>query len=850
MYSPPLPRSQQPRSIAESSVCFDCDLHSKCRYNCLAGEGMRGTIMLVGQKPEGGDIAAQRPFRGDIGRKVNFLLERAGLHRDAIYLTHAVKCDIPSNKKPTKKYLQACRPHLIEEIRWVRPKIIVTMGTEALQQIAPWAGSADDWRGFPIPIHNSAGKLVCYCIPTLSPKQALNDPTSDPILIRDLKLAKRMLKDKWLPPAMDFKVKTITNIDELKVLAKKLIQSDSWAFDLETKGFKFLRDIILCASFSIDGKQAYVVPIDKEFRVDGVERNWEGMERELVINILKKIFLSKAKKAAQGGKFDLKWLKAYGISVRNFDFDTLLAHHLVDSEKPHDLTFIAQWYGLIHEKYDAALEEAKKLVGNDYSKIDCDTLYYYAGIDAAVTKGLRPILEAELIKTGTRKVFDDIAMKLNPLLADMEYQGVRIDLVEMNKIIVSTDEGIAQYSAEICELLKIDEFKPNATKEIKAFFTKKRIRLTKKTPSGAFSYDEEVLKSFKNNSKVGVLCTAVLKLRELSKLKTTYLDGNGKRDNKTGELKGMRNRLDANHFIHSNFLIHGTYTGRLASAGPNLQNIPKKHGIRQLFIPDCEEDIFMDVDYRQLEVRIAAGISKDATLIREICQGVDMHSRNASQFLMQMREDEFLAVMADKTHELYKEYSEKRRAAKCVTFGVLYGSTANGVAVRENIPVEDCELFIKRFFQKYDRLYSWIKSQHQRVYDTHKIISPTGRMVKFHDLEWAMSEYCSDFDKRRRMSEVQRISVNMPVQGYGSDIFQSKCIELYHYMRKKKMESRFKLTIHDGFILNVKPNEKHELKEIVPVLMKTHLNKGTNHEVPLEVDIAFTDKWEGETINF
>ena len=111
-----------------------------------------------------------------------------------------------------------------------------------------------------------------------------------------------------------------------------------------------------------------------------------------------------------------------------------------------------------------------------------------------------------------------------------------------------------------------------------------------------------------------------------------------------------------------------------------------------------------------------------------------------------------------------------------------------------------------------------------------------------------MSSYCSDFERKKRFAEVMRISVNMPIQGYGSDIFQTKCIQLQNYMRKKKLNSKFKLSIHDGFVLNTKPEERELLKKAVPAIMNTVLNKGTKYEVPLEVDMAFTYEWEGNKV--
>lgn len=847
-----LPRSQKLKPL-KGKKCKDCDLYLKARANCVAGTGIKNTIMVIGEFPRKGDISSEKPFVGEDGTKLKYLFESAGLNREAMYLTHAVKCDLGKSKKANKKTVAACKFHLAEEIAWVRPKVIVTMGTTPLKMIMPNAQGADDMRGFPYPLYSKKGQHIAWVVPTLSIGQAVNDPTSDPILLKDLALARRLLRGE-IPKPLDIKVHVLNTVDAWKKIAREMYQSDSWSFDLETRGFDFLtRRGILCASFSMDGKTGYTLPIDHKFKRSGKLVKWTETERTEILDILVKLFKCKASKTAQNGKFDLKWLRAYKVLVRNFDFDTMLAHHLVDSEKPHDLIFISQWYDVISEKYDFVLEvEKEKLckelgIKNDeftYDLLTPDNLYWYAGIDAAITQALKPILQAEMIKLKLFDVFKKISMPLSYLLADMEFRGARINLQEMNEIIRRVDTQIGQLTAELKLELKVDEFKPNGTKDLAAYFKKKRIFSTgKKTPGGAPSYDEEVLNKLASNSRVGAVCTKVLQLRGLSKLKTTYLDGNGK-----DKTKGMRNKLDANHYLHTNFKIHGTYTGRLSSVGPNLQNIPKAHGIRQLFLPDGPNDIFMDVDYKQLEVRIAAAISKDPILIQEVLDGVDMHSRNAAIFLLNMKEEDFVAVINDKNHPNYHLYKEKRRAAKAVTFGTLYGSTPEGVSARENIPVEDCKTFIRGFFKKYRVLNEFIQSQHDKVMTFHKVVSPTNRTVTFSDLNWTKSGYCSDRVAYRRYGEVKRISVNMPIQGYGSDIFQMKCLELYAYLKTNKMKSRFVLSIHDGFVLNVVPEEVQILKEVVPELMKTTLNAGTRYAIPLEVDFGFTRKWEGESV--
>lgn len=812
----------------------------------MPGTGMRNSIMIVGEKPTTSDLNAVEPFHGLEGQKLAYLLHQVGLRKEHVYVTYAIKCDSPKNIAVTKakKIAQACRNHLFEEIAWVKPKVIVTLGSVALSSITGEDLPADDYRGFPMPLQGKGGQFNSWVIPSYSITQAIGSSSRDPVMVRDFKLAKHIARDGYRPKPVEVDVRVLTSVDEVKRLVGLLWKAESFSYDLETGGLNFLKNPIQCASFSIDGKTAYVVPIDREFPYKGATKKWTELERKQVLWLLGKAFASPASKTAQNGKFDNKFLRTYGIRVRNFDFDTMLAHHLVDCDKPHDLMFIAQWYNLVHEKYDHALELQKRIHGDDgWMKFDVRTLYHYAGIDAAVTQLARPVLEAELERTKTKYVHDKISIPQSHVLADMEYRGARINLKRMNEIIRETDDKIIQLMVKLKEIMKVDDFNPNSTKQLKEYMKAKRVSIEKKTPSGDISVDEEVLKTLVDHPRVGDVARMTLEARSLTKLKGTYLDGKT-----TGSAKktGLRNKLDENHYLHTDFLIHGTYTGRLSSKNPNLQNIPKEGGIRQLFIPDEPDDILMSVDYKQLEVRVAAGISKDPTLIREIINGVDMHSRNAAELLLSITEKEFLGVMSDKNHEKYGAYSMRRRAAKAVTFGVLYGSHAKGVSSREKLDVDLVERFIRKFFKKYSILSAWIRNQHYLVRNTHTVKTPTGRFVRFSDLDWAKSKFCPSRMGMMRMGEVERVAVNMPIQGYGSDIFQTHKIKVAKYLMKHNMKSRLVLSLHDGFVMNVKPDEREELTEVVPKLMHSKLNKGTKYEVPLDVDLEFAKCWEGK----
>lgn len=788
--------------------------------------------MIICEKLGPTDILRNKVLRGREGGKLDYLLSMANVSRDQCYITAAIKCPLPRGKKPKKAHKTACRIHLLEEIKWVRPRVIITLGALPLELLAPNQGGIKAAKGFPLKV----GKQV-WLIPNFSIEQTFASSEYDPVFAKYIMLAKDILKNPdWERPKLQYTSKVVTTIPEVKELADRLCNADQWSFDLETNGLDFQNDAILCASFSFGDKVGWVLPIDKEWDTGG----WNKKEREYVLKQMKRIFLSPASKSAQNGKFDLKFLRKHGIKVRRFDFDTMIAHHLLQGSKPeHNLDFIAQWYGLIHERYSKAIDDQKKKHKTDkYAAFDPTPLFHYAGLDAAVTEDARKILEPKLYEQGLDKVFNTISMPQTMLLMHMEYYGVHMDREGMRNKLVKVRSDIEETTDKLRKILKTPDFNPRSTAQLKAYFSKKKIKLSKETATGGASLDEEVLKDLDSRGKGGEVPGLVLKLRSLTKVEGTYLE------NKKGD-KGLIPKLDVHNYIHTNYNITGTYTGRLSSNNPNLQNIPRLFGIRDLFIPDEPGDEFLGADYKQLEVRVAAGISKDLVLIEEIREEVDLHSRNAATFLLKMEEEEFVRILKSKTPESVK-LDRKRTVAKTTTFGVLYGSTAYGVSARNKIPLEDCEKFIKRFFRKYNILAGYIKNQHQKVRTLHKVVSPTGRYYHFPDFQFINSSYCKHDERRRRLTDIDNVACNMPIQSFGSDIFQSHKLKVFKYLLKNKMKSRLVLSLHDGFLLNVKPDEKEELAEMVPKLMFRALNKGTKYEVPLEVDVEFTDRWKGK----
>lgn len=308
-------------------------------------------------------------------------------------------------------------------------------------------------------------------------------------------------------------------------------------------------------------------------------------------------------------KFDTKFLNQAGIQVTNVTFDTMLASHLIDEESPHGLKDLANLY-LDVCGYDEVIGDYDE----EFHKIPIEDLGRYCAIDCDCTLRLKHIFEAELKKYDLLyKLFINLVMPFQDVIKDTEFIGVKVDRKYLEGLITTYRQRVLELNTRFTALVgrKINIASPKQLAEL--FYKEYKFEPTKKTEGGANSIDEEVLEGLAHKSEVAKV---VLEYRKSVKTLNTFLEP-------------MQSLLDTNDRLHTNYLLHGTATGRTSSASPNLQNIPNTKEIRKMFIADggCK---FLIVDYSQLELRILAKYSKDSRLVGAFVNGEDVHSTTAS----------------------------------------------------------------------------------------------------------------------------------------------------------------------------------------------------------------------------
>lgn len=397
-------------------------------------------------------------------------------------------------------------------------------------------------------------------------------------------------------------------------------------------------------------------------------------------------------------------------------------------------------------------------------------------------------------------LFYKVEMPLTEVLAWMEINGIRVDVEYLKNLsrqlsgeIKILEDKIYKEAGEV--------FNINSHQQLsKILFEKMKLPPVKKTKTG-FSTENSVLEEL---SKLHPLPKLILQYRELHKLKSTYVDGLLSYVNKeTGK-------------IHPTFNQIITATGRLSCSNPNLQNIPirteKGSMIRKAFCPS-DNNIFYSFDYSQIDLRILAHLSEDEKLMEAFFNDKDIHTETAQ--IIFPPDSLFSSGYTDK---------EKRRIAKTINFGIIYGMSPYGLSKELNITPEEAKVFINSYFEKFKGVKKYIEKIIKEAEKNGYVSTILGRRRYIPELK---SE-----DKNQREFG-KRVAINMPVQGSAADMIKVAMNNIYEYFRKRKLKSKLVLQIHDELLFDVYPEEEEEIRENVKKLMENAIKL----KVPVKVEV-------------
>ncbi|MDP3792072.1 MAG: DNA polymerase I [Candidatus Omnitrophota bacterium] len=609
---------------------------------------------------------------------------------------------------------------------------------------------------------------------------------------------KALLKDAIPSEKLESEYILIDNEKDLDDLLKELYNSKEFVFDTETTSEDPVLAKLAGISFSWKEGIAYYVGV-----CDGPEK--KKLDINLVISKLKNVFEdSQIKKIGQNIKYDYIVLANYGIRVKGIVFDTMVASYLLNPSKfNHNLDDISIEY--LGHKMTTPIQEllgkGKNAITMD--KVDVDKVCSYSCEDSDVTFRLKKILEKELTKKDLDQLFYDVEIPLIEVLARMEMNGVSIDGDYLKELSGEMEKKLDKLTKKIYELAG-EEFNINSPKQLSSvLFEKLKLPIIRRTKTG-ISTDEDVLK--KLAAKHG-LPEKLLEYRELSKLKSTYVDN----------LPALINPETGR--VHTSFNQTVTATGRLSSSTPNLQNIPIKteegKKIRKAFVPSGKDNVLLSADYSQIELRVLAHFSDDKNLTKAFKDGLDIHSFTAS-LVFGVEEKDVAPDM--------------RNMAKTVNFGIVYGMSPYGLSQSLSIEVDKAKEFIDAYFERYPNVRQFIEDLLEEAREKGYVTTILGRRRY-------ISEINSQDMRIRQFAE--RAAINTPIQGSAADIIKVAMIAIQERLMKKNLSSKMIMQVHDELVFDVNKDELKEVYEIV----KDGMENIIKLKVPVEAHIEVGKNW-------
>ena len=573
------------------------------------------------------------------------------------------------------------------------------------------------------------------------------------------------------------------------------------SFDTETDSLDYLRAQIVGLSFAVEAGEAAYVPLGHDY--PGAP---DQLDRTAVLAAMKGILEDESKpKLGHHLKFDCHILENYGIAIAGQRYDSMLESYVLNSVVTrHDMDSTVQKYlGLKTITFEEVCGKGTKQI--TFNQVDVDRATEYAAEDADVTLQLHQALWPQLqALPRLQELYESIEQPLVQVLYHMERAGVLVDRELLRKqsgeLAVRMLELQALAHAEAGGAFNVDS--PKQLQEI--LFVKLGIPVIRKTPTGQPSTAEDVLEELAESH---VLPKLILEYRGIAKLKSTYTDK-------------LPEQIDAHTGrIHTSYHQAVAATGRLSSTDPNLQNIPIRtpegRRIRQAFVAAPGHSL-VAADYSQIELRIMAHLSGDASLLTAFAEDRDVHQATAA---------EVFGV------PLQNVSADQRRSAKAINFGLIYGMSAFGLAKQLGIGRGEAQKYVDLYFERYPGVRRYMDETKQKAREAGFVETLFGRRLYLPEIQsrnQALRQYA------------ERSAINAPMQGTAADIIKRAMIQVDAWLRTSKAKARLIMQVHDELVLEV-PDAA------VPTLVqqiRDHMAHAAELNVPLKVDVGIGRNWD------
>ncbi len=588
--------------------------------------------------------------------------------------------------------------------------------------------------------------------------------------------------------------------EAIKNMIAELLKEKEICIDTETTGIDANNVSLVGLSFAVKEHEGYYVPIANDG--SGVE----GATH--ILSLFKELFdQEEITWIGQNLKYDFLVLKWYGVELKGKTFDTMLAHYVIEPEGRRSMDLLsAQFLGYEPVSIESLIGKKGKNQGT-MRDVELNLIKEYAAEDADITLQLKHCFDPLLNKKGVEKIFEEVENPLVRVLVDMEFEGVKVDttfLKEYSKVL-EEDAKKAEESVFQQAGVRFNLASPKQLGEV-LFDVLKLDPKAKKTKTGQYATGEDVLSKMAAKHKI---VDDILNFRELTKLKSTYVDAIPELINpKTGR-------------IHTSYAQAVAVTGRLSSTNPNLQNIPirseRGREIRKAFVPRDPSRVLVSADYSQIELRIVAAISGDPNMCEAFKQGKDIHTATAAK-VYGISED-------DVTKEM-------RYKAKSVNFGIIYGQGAFGLAENLGISRTEAKEIIDNYKKEFPNIQKYMDQQINNAKEVGFVETLMGRK------RWLRDINSSNFTVR---GFAERNAINSPIQGSAADMIKLAMISVHKEMKKKHWESKMILQVHDELVFDAVATEIPALKELILKCMTSAMT--LPNDVPVEAEIGVGKNW-------
>ena len=580
-------------------------------------------------------------------------------------------------------------------------------------------------------------------------------------------------------------------------LVKTLKKEKEICFDTETTGIDANDAELVGLSFSITPGEAWYVPCPPDQKAVAAILD----QFRPLFDDPKKIWIG------QNVKYDMLVLKWYNVEIKGEIFDTMLAHYVIEPDGKRSMDLLsAQYLGYEPVHIEELIGKKGKGQGN-MRDVELEKIKDYAAEDADITLQLKNVFVPQLKKKEVETVFSKVENPLVKVLAGMEFEGVKVDVGFLNEYSKELEKEARQAEERVYNQagVKFNLASPKQLGEV--LFEKLKLDpKAKKTKTGQYATGEDVLLKLSHQS---VIVEDILAFRELTKLKSTYVDA----------LPLMINRKTGR--VHTSYAQAVAVTGRLSSNNPNLQNIPVRtergREIRKAFVPRDENHLLLSADYSQIELRIVAAISGDPNMSEAFRTGKDIHTATAAKV--------FGVAEKDVTKEM-------RYRAKSVNFGIIYGQGAFGLADNLGISRTEAKEIIDNYKKQFANIQRYMDDTINAAREKGYVETLMGRK------RWLKDINSSNFTVR---GFAERNAINSPIQGTAADMIKLAMVKIHDEFEKRKLKSRMILQVHDELVFDAIKDEVETIKPLILDCMRSALP--LPNKVPVEAEIGAGINW-------